>query len=239
MLPSISGGMSKPASESEVGAKSMPLTSSSLTTPASMCPGPAHNAGYANAAVVQELFVADMRASVVGNEEDDGAVGYAFVFETLEHLADFAVEDLNAFEIHGPVFSDEGMIGIIRRDLYCVGIDGVLRVGREVAMGVGDVVLGVKGLALGALGPVDAVKDTVALEVEVGFAGFVKGRSRAVAGVISRIAEVVGDEANVFGQWGVAFAAVVMRAKAGLIAASDDGRSAWGTYRAGDKRICK
>ena len=161
------------------------------------------------------------------------------VFETLEYLADFAVEDLNAFEIHGPVFSDEGMIGIIRRDLYGVGIDWILRVGREVAMGVCNVILAIKRLALGALGPVNAVKDAIALEVEVGFAGFVKGRSRAVAGVISRIAEVVGDEANVFGQWGVAFAAVIVRAKAGLIAAGDDGRSARGTHRAGDKRICK
>ena len=201
--------------------------------------GPAHNAGYANAAVVQELFVADMRASVIGDEEDDGVVGYAFVFETLEYLSDFAVEDLSTFEIHGPIFSDEGMIGIIRRDFYGVGIDGILRVGREVAMGVCDVVLSVKGLAFGALGPVDAVKDAVALEVEVGFAGFVKGRSRAVAGVISGVAEVVGDEANVFGQWGVALAAVVVRAKAGLIAAGDDGRSARRTHRAGDKRICE
>ena len=202
-------------------------------------PGPAHNAGYANAAVVEELFVADVRASVIGDEEDDGVVGDAFVFETLEYLADFAVKDLSTFEIHGPVFSDEGMIGIIRRNFYGIGIDGVLRVGRKIAMGVGDVVLRVKGLALGALGPVDAVKDAVALEVEVGFAGFVKGRSRAVACVISRIAEVVGDEANVFGQWGVALAAVVVRAKAGLVATGDDGRSARGTHRAGDKRICK
>ena len=202
-------------------------------------PGPAHYAGYANATVVQELFVADVRASVIGDEEDDGVVGYAFVFEALEDLADFAIKNLSAFEIHCPIFSDERMIGIIRRDLYVVGINGVLRVGREVAMGVCDVVLGIKGLVLGALGPVDAVKDAFALEVEVGFAGFVKGRSWAVAGVISRIAEVVGDEANVFGQWGVAFAAVVVRAKAGLIAASDDGRSTRGTHRAGDKRICK
>ena len=131
------------------------------------------------------------------------------------------------------------MIGIIWRDFYGVGINGVLRVGREVAMGICDVVLSVKGLALGAMGPVDAVKDAVALEVEVGFAGFVKGWSRAVAGVISRIAEVVGDEANVFGQWGVALTAVIVRAKAGLIAAGDDGRSARGTHRAGDKCVCK
>ena len=202
-------------------------------------PGPAHYAGDANAAVVEELFVADVRASVIGDEEDNGVVGDAFVFEALEHLADFAVEDLSAFEVHCPVFSDEGMIGIIRWDFYGVGIDGVLRVGREVAMGVCDVVLGVKGLALGALGPVDAVKDAIALEVEIRFAGFVKGRSRAVAGVISRVAEVVSDEANVFGQWGVALAAVVVRAKAGLIAAGDDGRSARRTHRASDKRICE
>ena len=107
MLPSISGGTSKPASESAVGARSMPLTSSSLTTPASMCRASAQ-CRVCECRRRTGIVCRGYARAVIGDEEDDGVVGDPFVFEALEHLADFAVKDLSAFEIHGPIFSDEG-----------------------------------------------------------------------------------------------------------------------------------
>ena len=100
----------------------------------------------------------------------------------MEDLADFFVEDLHAFQIHGPVLADKGVIGIVGRDFDSVWVDGGFGVGGEIAMGIGDVVLGIKGLARCSFGPVDAVKGTFALEIEVGFSWFIEGRPRAVAG---------------------------------------------------------
>ena len=201
--------------------------------------GPPRDAGHANAAVVEKLLVADVGAPVVRDEKNNGVVGYALVFEPLEHPPDLAVKHLNAFEVHGPIFSHERMIRIIRREFHRVRVDGVFRVGREIAVRVRDVVLRVKRLTLCALGPVDAVEDAFALKVEIGLAGLVKWRARAVARIISRVPKVVRDEANVTRQWDIALAAVIVRVNAGLVPARDDGRPARGTHRAGDKRIGK
>jgi hypothetical protein len=185
--------------------------------------GPSDNAGDANAAVVEELFVANVRTAVVADEEDDGVFGEAFVFEALEHLAHFLIEDLDAFQIHGPVFAHEWVIWVIGRQFNGVWIDGVAGVGGEVSVGVGDVVLGIKGLAIVTVGPVDAVEDIVTVEVEISFAGFVVRGAGAVAGVVACIAKVFGDEANVLGQGNVSVAAVVVCANACLITARYDG----------------
>ena len=58
---------------------------------------PSDYAGYANAAVVEELLVANVRTAVVTDEEDDGVFGEVFVFKALEYLADFLIKDLDAF----------------------------------------------------------------------------------------------------------------------------------------------
>ena len=45
---------------------------------------PAHDHGDAGAAVVEKLLPANVAASVITDEEDEGVVGETFVFESLE-----------------------------------------------------------------------------------------------------------------------------------------------------------
>ena len=89
------------------------------------------------------------------------------------------------------------MVWVIRWQFNGVWVYGIAGIWCEIAVGVGDVVLGIKRLTLLSVGPVDAIKDTIALKVEVCFAWLVIGWAGAVAGVIACIAKIFGDEANV------------------------------------------
>ena len=83
------------------------------------------------------------------------------------------------------------------------------------------------------------VKHAFALKLKSVLPGLSNGGAWAVARIISRIAKIIRDEANVARQRDIALAAVIVRAKAILIPARDDGRPARGTHRAGDKRMGK
>ena len=90
--------------------------------------GPANYQRDGDAAFIEELFAAEVRPAVVAKEKDDSIINQAVVFKPFEDRADFFVEDLDAFEIVGPVAACDWVVGIIRGQLDLVFVDWIVGV---------------------------------------------------------------------------------------------------------------
>ena len=89
-VPAGGSGMSTPASASTVGARSMKLTSSSLTDPGATVDAerlrPADHQRHAQSRVVERPLGARHAVAVIAPVEDDGVVGQAVGVELVEDL---------------------------------------------------------------------------------------------------------------------------------------------------------
>jgi hypothetical protein len=155
--------------------------------------GPTNDQRDVNSAVVEGCLVSEVWSAIIAEEDDDGVVGQAVIGEAIEDEGDFLVEDLDAFEIIGPVAACEWVFGVGWGQGDVVGVDGVLRVSEENAVSLGKVDLCKERLAGFSLSPVGAVEGFVDGEIEILFSAFLPLQGFATGGEISCVAEVFGD----------------------------------------------
>ncbi len=139
------------------------------------------------------------------------------------------VKDLDGFEIICPVAASEWVVGVVWREVYVFGVDGILGVFFEGSVGFLESDDGEERLARLSLFPVSAVKRIFDIEVEVSFAGLVASAISAVGSKVSCIAEVFGYDFYWFGQCVVveAMTSVVMCTDGGLVHCGHESRAAW------------
>lgn len=157
--------------------------------------GPAHDHRDANAAIVEELFAANMAAPVIADEEYEGVVSDPFVIEALENLTDLTIDELHLFKTISPVPAVEIGVGVVGRELNVGDVDGALGITVPEAMGATECDAGEEWLVRGTVGPVDAGEEFFlrgGRKVDVSFVAH-------EAGVVTCIGQEMGKGTNAVG----------------------------------------
>ena len=84
--------------------------------------GPANDERDVGAGIVEPLFAAEEAAAVIAEDEDDGVVEEAVFFEFIEGDAELAVPVVDGIEVVGDFVADDGVIGIVGRELDFGGV---------------------------------------------------------------------------------------------------------------------
>src|SRR5690554_1776043 len=94
---------------------------------------------------------------LISEKEYYSIVQQTFVFQTLQNNSNLTIYRLYGFQIHGPIFSRNRMIRVIKRDIYQIWIYRVLLILNKGTVRIGYLYLCKKRLPLLSFTPVRTI----------------------------------------------------------------------------------